>query len=99
MRVFILDGNAFSDLEGFYQEMDRLLTHDLTWKTGHNINALHDLLYGGFGVHECSEPITIRWVNYAKSKKDLGDDTVLWLLEAMLDCDGTEHDVKVELFR
>lgn len=97
MRTFILDSNNFSDMEGFYNEIDRLLTKNLPWKTGHNINAFHDLLCGGFNVHEYNEPITIRWINYRKSKQDLGNETVLMILETMLNCDDTDHDVKVEL--
>ena len=77
MKVFILDGNKFSNIEGFYNEIDALLTKDLDWKTGHNLNAFDDLLQGGFGVHEFNEPITIKWINYNKSKKDLGDKTIL----------------------
>ncbi|MBQ3109740.1 MAG: barstar family protein [Clostridia bacterium] len=97
MKTFILDGNNFSDLEGFYEEIDKLLTKNLKWKTGHNLNAFDDLLRGGFGVHEYNEPITIKWIKYSKSKKDLGTETILELLETMLDCDNTNHDVKVEL--
>ena len=97
MKTFILDGNNFPDMEGFYTEIDKLLTKDLEWETGHNLNAFRDLLSGGFGVHEYNEPITIRWINYNKSKKDLGDAAVLMLLETMLDCYETDYDVKVEL--
>lgn len=97
MKTFILDGNNFSDMEGFYREIDKLLTKNLQWKTGHNLDAFNDLLRGGFGVHEYNEPITIRWINYAKSKKDLGDKMALILLEIMLDCNNSNHDVKVEL--
>ena len=51
-------------------------------------------------MHEYGKPITIRWMNYDKSKKDLGDDTVLMLLEIMLQSfEDTDHDVKVELVR
>lgn len=99
MKTFILDGNNFSDMEGFYREIDKLLTKNLQWKTGHNLDAFNDLLRGGFGVHEYNEPITIRWINYAKSKKDLGDKMALILLEIMLDCNNSNHDVKVELVR
>ena len=97
MKTFILDGNRFSDIEGFYNEIDILLTKDLQWATGHNLDAFNDLLRGGFGMHEYHEPITIRWINYDKSKKDLGDETILTLLEIMLDCNRSGHDVKVEL--
>ena len=71
MKTFILDGNNFSNMEGFYCEIDTLLTKNLQWKTGHNLNSFNDLLCGGFNVHEYREPITIRWINYEKSKKDL----------------------------
>ena len=98
MKIFILDGNKFSNIEGFYNEIDTLLTKDIDFKTGHNLNAFNDLLRGGFNVHELNEPITIKWINYNKSKKDLGDKTILKILEIMLDCDETNHDVKIELY-
>ena len=99
MKTFILDGNNFTDMEGFYNEINKLLTKNLHWKTGHNLNAFNDLLRGGFGVHEYNEPITIRWINFNKSKEALGDKMVLILLEIMLDCDDSDHDVKVEIVR
>ena len=99
MKTFILDGNNFTDMEGFYNEINKLLTKNLHWKTGHNLNAFNDLLRGGFGVHEYNEPITIRWINFDKSKEALGDKMVLILLEIMLDCDDSDHDVKVEIVR
>ena len=99
MKTFILDGNNFSEMEGFYSEIDKLLTKNLERQTGHNLNAFNDLLRGGFNVHEYNEPITIRWINYGKSKKDLGDEMVLILLEIMLNCGDSDHDVKVELIR
>ena len=97
MKTFILDGNNFSNMEGFYHEINQLLTKNIQWKTGYNLNSFNDLLRGGFNVHEYREPITIRWINYEKSKKDLGNEMVLILLEIMLNCDDSDHDVKVEL--
>ena len=99
MKTFILDGNNFTDMEGFYNEIDKLLTKNLQWKTGHNLNAFNDLLRGGFGVHEYNEQITIRWINFDKSKESLGGEMVLILLEIMLNCDDSDHDVKVEIVR
>ena len=97
MKTFILDGNNFADIESFYNEIDKLLTKNLKWKTGHNLNAFNDLLRGGFGVHEYNEPIIIRWINFDKSKENLGNELVLILLEIMLDCNDSGHDVKVEI--
>ena len=98
MKEFIIDGNNFNDLEGFYCEIDKLLTKDLEWKTGHNWWAFNDLLQGGFGVHGTEEPILLKWINYAKSKNDLGRETILQLFEIILDCDNTGHNCKLELY-
>lgn len=75
MKEITIDGSKFDNIEGFYIEVDRVLTKDLEWQTGHNLNAFNDLLYGGFGVHEYGEPITIIWKNTSKSKVDLGHDS------------------------
>lgn len=98
MKEFILDGNNFSDKEGFYREIDSLLTKDLDFETGHNLNAYNDLLRGGFGVHEYGEPIKIKWLNYEKSKKELGADFVLSIIEITLDSNESDHDCKLELY-
>ncbi|GEP96124.1 barstar family protein [Chitinophaga cymbidii] len=73
MRTIIIDGNRFSDLEGFYSEIDRVLTKGLDWRTGHNLDAFNDLLRGGFGVHEYEEPIRLVWENSEKSREELGE--------------------------
>ncbi|MFA9466678.1 MAG: hypothetical protein ACERKN_20645 [Velocimicrobium sp.] len=51
-REIVINGNNFDDLEGFYCEIDKVFTKNLTWKTGHNFNAFNDLLRGEFGVHK-----------------------------------------------
>ena len=43
-----------------------------------------------------SLPINI--FSFCYEKKDLGDKTILKILEIMLDCDETNHDVKIELY-
>ena len=68
----VIDGENFSSLEGFFDEMDKLLTKDLDFKTGHNLDAFNDLLRGGFGVHEYGQPLEILWVHADKSRNDLG---------------------------
>ena len=74
-RTLIINGDNFSDEEGFHNEIDHVFTSGLDWKTGHNLNAFNDLLRGGFGVHEYEEPINLVWNNSAKSKMEL---TNLW---------------------
>lgn len=83
-KELIIDGYNFNNISEFYIEVDRIFTKDLTWETGHNLNAFNDLLHGGFGVHEYGEPITIIWNNSDKSKLDLGYNATIKHYENML---------------
>ncbi|BAU52863.1 barstar family protein [Mucilaginibacter gotjawali] len=85
MKTIIINGNNFSDLESFYTGIDKILTKDLTWKTGHNLSAFNDLLCGGFGVFEYNEEIKIIWRNFKKSKSGPGADLTGVLVEIIND--------------
>lgn len=63
-----IEGKNINDLESFFVEMDRILTKDLDWETGHNLNAFNDLLMGGFGVHDYNEPIILIWKDFNTCK-------------------------------
>lgn len=97
MKEFIIDGNNFNDLEGFYCEIDKILTKGLNFKTGHNLDAFNDILRGGFGVFE-EESITLKWRNYKKSKEKLGNEIILKIIETILDFNDSGHDCKLELY-
>jgi len=73
-KSVIINGDNFSDAEGFYNEIDKVLTSELDWKTGHNLDAFNDLLRGGFGVQEYEEPMQLVWTNSTKSKNELNDN-------------------------
>ena len=64
-----------------------MLTKDLDWKTGHNLNAFNDLLRGGFGVYEYEEPVKLVWTNFSKSRKVLGQELTDIIVEII-----TEHN-------
>ena len=85
MQTLKINGENFSDLETFYDEIDRVLTKNLKWKTGHNLDAFNDLLRGGFGVFEYGEPITIIWTNFSISKQTLGEKQTDILLDIITD--------------
>ena len=63
-EVFTIDGRRFSNMAGFYDEVERVFTFSLDWKTGRNLNAFNDILRGGFGRHEYGQPIHIQWLSY-----------------------------------
>ena len=73
MKTIVINGLNFQTMVGLYAEIDRVLTKDLDFETGHNLNAFNDILCGGFGVHEYDDPIRLIWKNFEKSKSVLGE--------------------------
>lgn len=71
-QEFILNGNNFNDLNGFYIEIYKLMTLYEDWKRSHNLDALNDMLYSGFG-----EEAILIWKNPEKSKIDLGTEATI----------------------
>jgi len=68
LKTFIIDGNNFSDLQSFYNEVVNVLTKDFADKFGRNMNAFDDILMGGFSKFEYQEAITLIWKNVEKSE-------------------------------
>ena len=96
-REFVFDGEKFSTIDEFYTEMERLLTKDLSWRTGRNPDAFNNLLRGGFGRHEYGEPIHIKWVNFSKSRANLGyRATVKYLENIVNSCHPLNVDLNLE---
>lgn len=91
-QTLLINGDNFSDLEGFHNEIDRVLTKDLDWETGHNLNAFNDLLRGGFGVYEYEEPVKIIWTNFSGSKLRLGEELTNTLLEIIQEHEHIEFE-------
>lgn len=83
-KNLVINGNNFSDLTGFYDEVERNLTKDLDWKIGRNLDAYNDVLRGGFGVHDYEERFTLTWINAEKSKRDFGWEATIAYREDIL---------------
>jgi len=75
-KIAIIDGHNFTDLETFYNEVDRVLTKDINFKTGHNLDAFNDILCGDFGVFSYNETLKLIWTNFSQSRKILGDELI-----------------------
>lgn len=69
---FILNGNDFDDLEGFYIEIYKLMTLYDDWNPAYNFDVLNDMLYSGLG-----EEAILIWKNSEKSKIDLGREATI----------------------
>lgn len=76
-KTIIINADNFSDLPGFYEEMNKLFMKDIDWKLGQSLDALNDILYGGFGVYDPGEQVVVLWNNFSKSKVDLGPEETI----------------------
>lgn len=71
-----IDGARFDGLSGFWNEISTRVIPGFEW--GHNLDALNDILRGGFGTPEGG--FRLRWLNFERSKEVLGyPETIRWL--------------------
>lgn len=69
--TYIINGAKFKNKNSFYKHVEQVFTQGLNWEIGRNLNAFNDVLHGGFGMHDCDEPIEVIWINLAKSRETL----------------------------
>jgi RNAse (barnase) inhibitor barstar len=89
MQTYEIDGENFSTLEEFYDEISRAVIPGADW--GRNLDALDDILYGGFGTPV--EGFVLRWKNHDVSLQRLGYPETVRQLEKRLErCDPTNRE-------
>lgn len=95
LETLAIDGRRFSTLEGFYDEVERVLIPGASW--GRNLNALNDVLRGGFGTPE--EGFVLLWKHAALSRERLGHaETARMLRKSLVTCDQhAQTDLEKEL--
>ncbi|MEP0505874.1 MAG: barstar family protein [Paracoccaceae bacterium] len=81
METYRIDGERFSTLEEFYEEISSVLIPNVEW--GHNLDALNDILRGGFGTLD--EGFILIWENSEVSKRRLGYPETVRMLERQLE--------------
>jgi len=87
-KEIILNGKAVSDIDSFYEEVNRVFMSDEDWEIGNSLDALNDLLYGGFGAIKGNEPVKLIWEDIDVSKSSLGYETTKAYYEQKLKPDS-----------
>jgi RNAse (barnase) inhibitor barstar len=87
--TYTIDGNAFSTLEGFFEEISRVVIPGARW--GHNLDAFNDILRGGFGTP--AEGFELVWKDHAVSQGRLGyAETARQLEKRLTRCHPTNRE-------
>ncbi|PZQ29012.1 MAG: ribonuclease inhibitor [Stenotrophomonas acidaminiphila] len=79
-----LDGARIRDIPSFYDEINRVFMTGVDWTLGPSLDALDDLLYGGYGALDGAAPATLVWTDFAASRDALGVETTRQYLLAKL---------------
>lgn len=84
MHTFNIEGAGITSITDFYAEINRVFMKGVDWQLGENLDALNDMLYGGYGAAANSDEITVVWKDHAVAQRALGTDATKAWLEAKL---------------
>ena len=71
-RTLIVDGNNIHDIPSFYDEINRVFMAGGSWKLGASLDALDDLLYGGYGAAQGCDAVTLVCLHGDRIRAALG---------------------------
>lgn len=94
-RTLTLDGHRIRDLASFYAESNRVFMTGVDWPLGHSLDALDDMLYGGYGALDGDAPVTLVWTDFEKNRRDLGIDVTRAWLQDKLDTPGRYDKARI----
>ena len=71
-QILTLDGTRIHDIPSFYDEINRVFMAGVDWTLGPSLDALNDMLYGGYGALDGDARVTLVWTDFEASRKALG---------------------------
>lgn len=76
-HIFTIRGADIHTISDFYKEINRVFLPNEDWQLGESLDALDDMLYGGYGeLKEASQALVI-WENSEHCRQTLGVATTL----------------------
>lgn len=83
-RQFVIDGARITGIAALYDELNRVFMADEDWRLGESLDALNDMLFGGYGALAGIDAATIVWRDAEASRAALGVAATEHLLRARL---------------
>jgi len=91
-----LDGHRIHDIASLYDEINRVCMADENWQLGPSLDALDDLLYGGYGALDGDARVTLVWTDFEASRTALGIAATRHYLQGKLDAPGRFDRVRFQ---
>lgn len=93
-KTLTIIGRNIHDIPTFYAEINRVFMAEENWTLGNSLDALNDLLYGGYGAIDGRERVDLVWQDLEKSRSTLGvEATHAFLTEKLARPDLFNTDV------
>ncbi len=86
--VLHIEGASINDIASLYAEINRVFMASEHWQLEPSLDALDDLLHGGYGALAGHGQARVIWRDIAHSKTALGADATGRWLQAKLDAPG-----------
>ncbi|MDO5676443.1 MAG: barstar family protein [Propionibacteriaceae bacterium] len=86
-----IDGTRIHDISSFYAELNRVFMQGVEWQLGESLDALNDLLHGGYGALADADEATVVWIDMERNREALGVDATRAWLEAKLGNPGFDQ--------
>lgn len=90
-----IEGRAITGIDSLYAEFNRVFMVGEDWQLGPSLDALDDLLYGGYGVLAGHATATLAWKDIAQTRHALGEATTRAWLQDKLDNTATFNTATV----
>lgn len=89
-KHFIIDGDRISNLDTFYDEIQRVLCPNFNY-FGRNLDAFNDILRGGFGTFDDFEPIILEFKNKSRIVNAIGLEIFKIIEEIIYESENVEY--------
>ncbi len=89
MLTLTLDGSRIHDIRSFYDELNRVFMIGEDWRLGQSLDALDDLLHGGYGALHGHDGARVVLSDHRRVREALGLETTREYLRAKLEQPGT----------
>ncbi|WP_295570560.1 ribonuclease inhibitor [uncultured Stenotrophomonas sp.] len=83
-----IKGSAIDGIDSLFTELNRVFMASEDWQLGPSLDALDDLLHGGYGALAGHAAVTVIWRDIEHSRSALGQQATVHWLQAKLQAPG-----------